>query len=60
MTTKSAFNRKWLQERRQRLADEMVAMQRDIEHWNRLHPNEEPIVMPFDLTADIEALRNGK
>ena len=41
--------------RRMKLANDMVQLQNDIDHWNRLHPDEEPIVMSADLAPDIEA-----
>lgn len=48
---------RFLQRRRDRLAREMVQLQNDIDHWNRAHPNEEPIVLEADLTRDIKMLR---
>jgi hypothetical protein len=36
---------KWLKEWRQ--------LQLDVDHWNRTHPFDEPIVIDFDLTADV-------
>ncbi len=32
-----------LRARRDRLAHEIEMMTNDIEHWNRVHPNEQPI-----------------
>lgn len=39
------------------LAQEMRQLQDDIDHWNRMHPNEEPIVIDADLSAEVAALR---
>ncbi len=47
----------FLLKRQKRLADEMAQFQADVEHWNRTHPDEEPIVFSADLTADVKALR---
>ena len=31
----------------------------DMEHWNSANPKEEPIVLPMDLTDDIEWRKNA-
>lgn len=48
-----------IQERREALADEMKKLVADAEHWNRTHPNEEPIVIDPDITADVEHARRA-
>lgn len=31
----------------------------DADHWNRLHEDEEPIVLPMDFTDDVEWRKNA-
>jgi hypothetical protein len=38
----------------------MEQMKFDIDHWNADHPNEEPIVINYNLTDDIQRLRSKK
>jgi hypothetical protein len=51
------FQERSFRRRRQRIADEMAQMKLDADHWNRLHPNEEPIVVDVDLTVEVAALK---
>jgi hypothetical protein len=44
-----------LEARRRAIADEMAAIQADADHWNRTHPDEEPIVIDLNLSAEVEA-----
>ena len=39
--------------RRDRIVEDLRDLVRDAEAWNRLHPDEEPIVIDVDLTADV-------
>lgn len=48
-----------IQDRRAALADEMKKLVADAEHWNRTHPDEEPIVIDVDITADVEQARRA-
>lgn len=50
---------KSIQRRRETLARNMAELQDDIYHWNRTHPDEQPIVLSADLTADVKAMRNA-
>jgi hypothetical protein len=45
---------KSLQMRRKQMIGDAVAVTDDADHWNRMHPNEEPIQIPLDLTPDVE------
>jgi hypothetical protein len=44
---KSAFAR------REQVVGDMVQLTLDLAHWNRIHPNEEPIVAQTDVTPDV-------
>jgi hypothetical protein len=49
-----------LMKRRLRIADRLAELKADADHWNRTHPDEEPIVIDVDLGPDIEkALRRA-
>lgn len=50
------IERKRLRERKARLLAEAEQMQRDADHWNRLHPNEEPLPDAHDLIAMVKRL----
>lgn len=39
--------------RREGTVDDMVQLVRDAEHWSRAHPDEEPILIPTDITDDV-------
>lgn len=49
---------KLIRRRREQLANEMAQLQADVAAWNRLHPEEEPIVISADITPDIEAMNS--
>lgn len=51
---------RFLERRRDRLAGEMRQLQSDVDYWNRTHPDEEPIVIDADLTADVEKRRGAR
>ena len=42
-----------LANRQLRIAREMRQLKDDADHWNSLHPDEPPIVVDMDLTADV-------
>lgn len=39
--------------RREQMIGDGVNLVRDVEHWNRINPDQEPIQMEMDLTLDI-------
>lgn len=40
-------------QRREQMVGDAVQLSFDVEHWNRVHAGEEPIVMPMDFTDDV-------
>jgi hypothetical protein len=40
--------------RREQVVGDMVQLWLDLDHWNGNNPNEDPIVLPTDLTEDIK------
>lgn len=44
--------------RREQMVDDGYQLTLDLDHWNRAHPDEEPIDLPMDLTPDIEWRKN--
>lgn len=40
--------------RREQIVSDGYSLQLDLDHWNRVHPDAEPISLPMDLTMDIE------
>src|ERR1044071_1873049 len=40
--------------RREQVVSDMVQLSFDVEHWNRINPTEASIVVPTDLTDDVE------
>ena len=40
--------------RREQMVSDGLQLTLDLDHWNGAHPDEEPIVLPMDLTLDIE------
>lgn len=55
-TPQSEANRRALEARRERLAEELRQMVADAERWNRTHPDEEPIIVDVNLTPDVARL----
>lgn len=45
---------KALTQYRDQMAGEALKMTLTADHWNRMHPNEEPITMPLDFGPDVE------
>lgn len=50
---------KSLVNRREQMVGDGLQLTLDADHWNGIHPNEEPIVMPMDFTDDIEWRKNS-
>lgn len=50
---------KSLAKRREQMIDDGVQLSFDAEHWNSIHPREEPIVPDFDLKEEIEWRKNA-
>lgn len=50
---------KSLVNRREQIVDDAVALTYDAEHWNRINPADEPIVMQLDFNDDVEWRRNS-
>jgi hypothetical protein len=40
--------------RREQMVSDGVNLTNDLDHWNRVNPDKEPIQLPMDLTFDIE------
>jgi hypothetical protein len=51
--------KKSLMKRREGSVDDLVQLTFDAEHWNGMHPDQEPIVIPCDLGPDVQWRRNG-
>jgi len=45
--------------RREQMVGDGLHLTLDADHWNNIHPAEEPIVMPLDFTDDIEWRKNA-
>lgn len=41
-------------QRREQMVGDALQLTLDINHWNRVHEYEDPIVMPLDFTDDVE------
>lgn len=50
--------RKSLVHRREQMVDDGYQLTLDLEHWNRINPDQEPIELPMDLIPDIEWRKN--
>jgi hypothetical protein len=46
--------RKSLIKRREQMVDDGVQLCLDADHWNSLHPAEEPIMLPMDFELDVQ------
>lgn len=40
--------------RQEQMVSDGLNLTRDLDHWNSINPEEEPIQLPMDLTLDIE------
>ncbi len=45
--------------RREQMVGDGLQLTLDADHWNRVHPDEEPIQVPMDFTDDIEWRKNA-
>jgi hypothetical protein len=41
-------------QRREQVIGDVVHIKLDADHWNRMHPNEEPITVPLDFGDDVD------
>jgi hypothetical protein len=46
--------------RREQMVGDALQLSLDLDHWNSIHPDDEPIVLPLDLTDDVEWRKNGE
>jgi hypothetical protein len=46
--------------RREQMVGDGLQLSLDAEHWNNIHPAEEPLVIPLDFTEDVEWRKNGQ
>lgn len=51
--------RKSLISRREQMVSDGVQLTLDKDHWNRVHPDEEPIFIPLDFTEDVNERKSG-
>lgn len=45
--------------RRQQMVGDGLQLTLDADHWNNIHPEENPIQIPMDFTEDIEERKNA-
>ena len=45
--------------RREQIVGDAVQLSLDADHWNSIHPKEDPIIMPLDFTDDVEWRKNS-
>ncbi len=50
---------KCLKQRREQTVGDLYQMTLIQDHWNNIHPDEEPIQLPFDVGPDVEWKKNG-
>ena len=50
---------KSLMGRRQQMVGDALQLALDADHWNSLHPTQEPIPLPLDFTDDVEWAKNA-
>jgi hypothetical protein len=50
---------KSLVQRREQMVGDGLHLSFDIDHWNRIHPREDPINLSLDLTPDVRWRRNA-
>jgi hypothetical protein len=50
---------KSLMNRREQMVGDGLQLTLDAEHWNRIHQDEEPIIVPMDFTDDVEWRMNA-
>jgi hypothetical protein len=50
---------KCLIQRREQMVGDGLQLTLDADHWNSIHPEEEPIELPLDLGPDVEWRKNA-
>jgi hypothetical protein len=45
--------------RREQMVGDGLQLSLDVDHWNNIHPHEEPIIIPMDFTDDITWRKNA-
>ena len=45
--------------RREQIVGDALQLSFDADHWNSIHPEDEPILMPLDFTDDVEWRKNS-
>jgi hypothetical protein len=50
---------KCLVKRREQMVGDGLQLSLDADHWNSIHPDEEPINLPLDLTPDVDWRKNA-
>jgi hypothetical protein len=50
---------KSVNQRREQMVGDAVQLTFDIDHWNGIHPSEEPITVPLDFAPDVEWRKNS-
>lgn len=50
---------KSLIKRRDGIIGDALQLSLDLDHWNSINPNEEPIAIPLDFTEDVEERKNA-
>ena len=45
--------------RREQMVGDGLQLSLDLDHWNSIHPDEEPIAVELDLTDDVEWRKNA-
>lgn len=45
--------------RREQVVSDLVQVSFDVEHWNRINPTDEPIIVQTDMTDDVAWRMNG-
>lgn len=51
--------KKSFQQRREQMVGDAVHLADDVDHWNRVNQNEEPITLELDFGPDVEWRRNA-
>ena len=46
-------------QRREQMIGDAVQLSFDVEHWNRVNPNDQPIIVPMDFAPDVEWRKNA-
>jgi len=49
-----------LMQRREQMVGDAVQLSFDMDHWNGIHPGEEPISVPLDFEPDVEWRKNSE